>query len=127
MNLADFFHPRKEPGQTVYLGLLVLLIAVTSFGFGRLSATQPLKPGLRVVYPEGMQPQMAGVAGAAAAGSVEASSHGQVVASKSGTKYHLLSCPGAQTIREENKIYFESAQDARAAGYEPAANCKGLE
>jgi len=51
---------------------------------------------------------------------------GQVVASKSGSKYHLPWCSGAQAIKEENKVWFASREAAEAAGYEPAANCKGL-
>ncbi len=51
---------------------------------------------------------------------------GSVVASKSGTKYHLPDCPGAKQIKESNKISFASVSAARAAGYTPAANCPGL-
>ena len=49
-----------------------------------------------------------------------------VVASQSGTKYHLPDCPGAGQIKPENKISFPSAAAAAAAGYSPAANCPGL-
>jgi hypothetical protein len=51
---------------------------------------------------------------------------GQIVASKSGTKYYLSSCAVASRISEANKIWFTSAAVAEAAGYTPAANCKGL-
>jgi len=50
----------------------------------------------------------------------------QYVASKSGTKYHLVTCPGAKQIKKENKIYFNSAEEAEAAGYTSASNCPGL-
>lgn len=46
-----------------------------------------------------------------------------VIASSGGTKYHLPSCSGAGRIKDENKIYFNSIEEAKAAGYEPAANC----
>jgi hypothetical protein len=52
---------------------------------------------------------------------------GAVVGSKNGTKYHYPWCAGAQTIKEENKIFFASIEEARAKGYTPAANCKGLQ
>lgn len=45
------------------------------------------------------------------------------VASKSSTKYHLVTCPGAKRIKEENKIFFSTSEEAMAAGYTPAANC----
>ena len=48
------------------------------------------------------------------------------VASKSGTKYHLPMCAGAKQIKEENKVWFVSKEEAEKAGYTPAANCKGI-
>lgn len=48
------------------------------------------------------------------------------VASKSGTKYHLPWCGGAKQIKEENKIWFATKEEAERAGYEPASNCKGI-
>ncbi len=50
----------------------------------------------------------------------------QYVASKSGTKYHLPWCAGAKQIKEENKIFFNSKDEAERAGYTPAGNCKGI-
>ena len=50
----------------------------------------------------------------------------RIVASKKGSKYHLEDCSGAKRIKEENKIWFNSEKEARKAGYEPAANCPGL-
>ena len=48
------------------------------------------------------------------------------VASKSGTKYYLPSCSGASRIKEENKVWFASVEEAKARGLEPASGCKGL-
>ncbi len=45
------------------------------------------------------------------------------VASKSGTKYHHVSCSGAKQIKTENKIFFATAADAEASGYSRATNC----
>jgi hypothetical protein len=51
---------------------------------------------------------------------------GSYVASKTGTKYYLPWCGTANRIKEENKVWFATKAEAEAAGYEPAANCKGL-
>ncbi len=51
---------------------------------------------------------------------------GKFVASKKGTKYHRTDCPGAQTMKDENKLYFQTEEEARAAGFAPAGNCPGL-
>lgn len=51
---------------------------------------------------------------------------GTYVASKKGKKYHLPWCSGGKAISEENKIWFSTKDEAEAAGYEPAKNCKGI-
>lgn len=53
-------------------------------------------------------------------------SAGSYVGSINSTKYHLPWCAGAKQIKEENKIWFATKEDAAAAGYSPAANCKGI-
>ena len=51
---------------------------------------------------------------------------GAYVASKSGTKYHLPWCGSAKQIKEENKVWFATKEEAEKAGYTPASNCKGI-
>ena len=51
---------------------------------------------------------------------------GKYVASKNGTKYYLATCSGAKRIKDENKIWFASVEDAKASGRTPASNCKGI-
>lgn len=48
----------------------------------------------------------------------------RVVASVHSDKYHYLSCPGASQIKENNKIFFENASMAQAAGLTLAGNCR---
>lgn len=54
------------------------------------------------------------------------STSGTYVASKNGTKYYLPSCGSSKRIKEENKVWFKTKEEAEAAGYGPAANCPGL-
>ena len=51
---------------------------------------------------------------------------GSYVASKSGTKYYLPWCGGVKRIKDENKVWFKTKDEAEGAGYSPAANCKGI-
>ena len=44
---------------------------------------------------------------------------GMFVASKNSKIYHLPSCPYVKRIKEENKIWFKSAREAREKGYSP--------
>lgn len=102
--------------------LLIVLVGVAAFGLGRAS----IEEGSIAM---GHSPQIKETTAQPAATTTEtdvAVAEGQYVASKNGTKYHLPWCSGAQRMKEENKIWFSSKEDAEAAGYTPAANCKGI-
>lgn len=104
----------KVPKDGLILGILVLASSV-SFGLGYLAGLD---------------------AGQASGGTLEAAptlgevgtptETSGVVASKSGTKYYMSSCAGADRISDANKVWFASPAAAAAAGYSPAANCKGI-
>ncbi|KKW22190.1 MAG: Deoxyribonuclease I [Parcubacteria group bacterium GW2011_GWA1_51_12] len=140
--LADYLLRIKawvgERREDVLVAAIIVTVATGSFGLGRLSVVwMPQRP-IEVIAPDGsatiearaLQPPVS--AGAdkginqAAAISGGAASGGSLVASKSGSAYHLLNCPGAKQIKEENKVYFATEADAKAAGYRPAGNCPGL-
>lgn len=93
---------------------IVMLLGLASFGLGRLSALEEARPAVAIrdaATNTGPRPIAIG---------------GLVVASRSGSAYHFPWCPGAETIAERNKIWFKSEEAARAAGFSPAKNCKGL-
>ncbi len=48
------------------------------------------------------------------------------VASKSGKKYYLPTCSGVARIKEANRVWFATKEDAEAVGLTPAANCPGI-
>lgn len=111
--------------EALFMAVLVVLVSVVSFGLGRQSVA-----GEGVVLPGASRP--AGVIFTDVPKALEipeikaGSAQTKVVGSRSGTKYHLSNCPGAAQIKEENKVYFDSVELAKAAGYSPAANCPGL-
>lgn len=108
--------------------MIIVFCVSAAFGLGRLSALTEIRPD--VVFKS--VPVETNLANTAAARESEvvpdesASGSGTVVASKNGTKYHYPWCSGAKSIAEQNKIVFNSIEEARAAGYTPASNCKGL-
>lgn len=57
---------------------------------------------------------------------VDSAAEKRVVASKTGTKYYLGWCGGADRISPENQVWFDTPAHAEAAGYTSAANCAGL-
>ena len=99
--------------ERLWLPAVVVLVGLTAFGLGRLSALQEGKEGLRIHQVD---------LPAAAAAFEER----RFVASKNGSRYYLPDCSGAKQIKEENKIWFGSPEEAVATGYTPAANCLGL-
>lgn len=48
------------------------------------------------------------------------------VASKSGTKVYFVWCTGVGRIKAENKVFFDTLDDALKKGYKPASNCPGM-
>jgi hypothetical protein len=51
---------------------------------------------------------------------------GKYVASRSGSFYYLPTCSGAKRIKDKNKVWFVSHEDAEARGLKPSTNCPGL-
>lgn len=106
--------------------LLIVVVSVLSFGLGRFSMQDVQKVQQpQIVLTE----QSAAVVNSDTTVDVArpaSADTAKLVASKKGTKYHLLTCPGAKQMNEDNKIYFNSEAEAKAAGYTPAANCKGI-
>ncbi|HEY4511663.1 MAG TPA: hypothetical protein VJH55_02370 [Candidatus Paceibacterota bacterium] len=146
-----FNNPENPIMGELYIPLIIILVAFCSFGLGRLSTIHNTKPpiilennaletesankpspivlGGETSKNQKSSPQTASTAslGSSAPKSAAATSEsGSVVASKNGKKYHFPFCAGARTISPTNLITFASIEEARTAGYTPAANCKGL-
>lgn len=92
---------------------ILILVSFSSFLLGRLSAHEEVKPLISIqnAAVSEARPLILG---------------GLVVASRSGNAYHFPWCPGAETMKESNKIWFKDESAARKAGYLPAKNCEGL-
>ena len=112
--------------------LIVILVGTGSYGLGKLSGIQGRKAPLKIesefeIFKNANTASSYTAKESANQSSVgQALSDGEVVASKNGTKYHFPWCSGAKQITEANKVIFKSISEAKAAGYSPASNCKGL-
>ena len=93
--------------------IIIILILASSFSFG-------------LGYLAGLDSEKTTITSFETSSLATTTATGQVVASKTGTKYYLSSCAGANRISEKNKIWFVSVAAALKAGYAPAANCNGL-
>ena len=120
--------------DTIFYSVLLVLVAVASFGLGRQSVNVSKQSETPLISTPSITPAAA-IEAISPASTTKvtkdlaspASNPPTVVGSKSGTKYHLPSCPGAKRIKPENLISFETIEAAKAAGYSAAANCPGLQ
>lgn len=142
MSIKDFSKKVKhffssDEAHDLYIVLIIILVAFSSFGLGRLSKVEEGGESITIEYPLELQR-----AGAYSATSSTQNASGayledqmskstttgenSFVASKNGSKYHYPWCSGAKQMKEENKIWFATREEAEAAGYTKALNCKGL-
>ena len=116
MNIQELW--RKCKGlyevEELFFCAILILVGLISFGLGRQSVNHYMPQTGETVLSQ------------AAVTSASAVPLGGYVAAKDGTRYHLPWCAGAQQIKGENKRWFESKEEAEAAGYTPAGNCKGI-
>lgn len=117
--IENFLVRGKEREKDLILLIVIILVSLISFGFGRLSKIGESKIPINI--------ERVSLDSESQEGNVVISQPNKLfVASKNGTKYHYPWCSGAQSIKEENKIWFSSKEEAEKAGYQPASNCKGL-
>lgn len=123
-----------------FVPLAFILVSIIAFTLGRISASQDKREPVRVINNSLLPTNSGEVKGATSppssllstspnlgeGSSASAEASGKVVGSKNGTKYHYPWCAGAKQISAKNLITFNSIEEARAKGYTPASNCKGL-
>lgn len=105
--------------RDIFFVVLIILSNLASFGLGRLSKIDENRQPLKIINEQNQ----------ALIGDFQETNtqtKGKYVASKSGKKYHLPWCSGALTIKDSNKIWFDTKEEAEASGYSPASNCKGI-
>lgn len=130
-----------------FVAVVIVLVVIMAFALGRISGLQEKRLPVKIISEDlgptrnALPPEVVGEVKGVSSG-VEANSSGvvpstgstnslqansgQVVGSKNGTKYHYPWCGGAKQISAKNLITFDSITEARAKGYTPASNCKGL-
>ncbi len=113
----------KIPKKADYIVCAVIIgVGITSFFLGRLSSTpSDLEP---VIISNAIPFPTTSSTFIDPSGPTPRAASGSFVASVNGTKYYPIGCSGAGRINEENKIYFDSAEAARAAGYEISVLCE---
>jgi hypothetical protein len=119
----------EEWREELFLVLVLLLIACVSFLLGRLSVSPSEGGEFTIASTPVPAEELHAVLTASTTPLAEegtSSAPTSIVGNKNSKIFHLATCPGARNMSEGNKIYFESAAAAVAAGFRPAGNCPGL-
>lgn len=132
MSIHDFLYKIKR-GMTngnfmpVYL-IIIILVGFSSFGLGRLSMmdkvyTDTIKSTSTILKEEKSISDYSTIKQKQIQ-SADVFKNGNYVASKNGKLYYSTSCKGANRIKEENKVWFDTASDAEKSGYSASTSCK---
>jgi hypothetical protein len=109
----------SEKGKDLMIVLVVILVGIISFYLGRLS-TEEAKDGLKIdTNPsnEQISPNLS------ISERINKNSQGSYFASSRGKKYYPIGCSAGKSLKEENRIYFETANEAEKAGYTLSSSC----
>jgi Metal binding domain of Ada len=116
--------------KDIFVLSMIFLVGIGAFLLGKVSAEEDKRVGeLRIVASTSVSPSVREVKEVDTEGSAQkeaTASKGMYVGSRSGTTYHLPWCSGAKRILEENKVWFQTKEEAETSGYKPASNCKGI-
>lgn len=114
--LQDFKPEELKVPLPILLALIICCVGITAFALGWIARSQSQTPAIQTKTVD-----------FSVLGGQAANAAGLYVGSKNSDHYHYRWCAGADRINAENKIYFDSPQQAQEEGYEPAGNCPGLE
>ncbi len=108
--------------------LIIFLVGISAFGLGRLSVDQSIPKDSSMVL--GASESVSNNSNTFSkniytnSNPINNTRAGKYVASKNGKLYYTLNCAGVKRIKEENKVYFDSASDAEKLGLTKASSCK---
>ncbi len=120
----------SDKGKDILVIIIIILVGLASFGLGRLSKNDS-NTGIKIKYNE----QGANIINSLQSLSNEKEeikklplatniNQNKFFASNRGSKYYTLGCSGGKNIKQENRMYFATSEDAERAGYELSSMCK---
>lgn len=115
----------SNTGKDILTVIIVILVGLGSFGLGRLSK-EPKNEGLKVEYggEEANVSKIINNEVPANLNKINQKTNGNFFASSKGSKYYSLGCSAGKTIKQENRVYFDTREGAESAGYELSSSCR---
>jgi len=117
--LSHFKNFVKERESDITLTIGIILIALISFGTGRLTTPQINKEPIIIEGPTASIEQSL-----SEKINKETTEQGKFVGSINSNKYHWPDCPWAKKIASQNQIWFSSEVEAQSTGH---VRCNGFE
>jgi hypothetical protein len=134
----------SDRGKDVLVVMIVILVGLGSFELGRLSKEnnssgikiQYIDPNNDYNYQNRNDSSIGETLEVNAISSIEKENMSRTVldtasrgqknffASNRGSKYYSLNCSAGKTIKQENRVYFATREEAEAAGYELSSSCR---
>ena len=129
----------SEKGKDLLIILIIILVCVASFLLGRLSK-EGQNDQFKVIYPNGQANVISGLNETQNGLNLQKNANlsqntvldknsdisipkGNFFASKRGKKYYTLGCSAGKTIKDSNKVWFNTGEEAVLAGYELSSSC----
>lgn len=114
----------SEKGKDILVILIVILVGLGSFELGRLSKNTP-SSGIKVTYPDKVETQTANTLEALNSTKMTTDTQSKTFfASSRGSRYYSVGCAAGKTIKQENRIYFNTKEEAERAGYVLSSSCR---
>jgi hypothetical protein len=122
----------SDKGKDILVVLIVILVGLGSFELGRLSK-ESSSEGIKIKYSDQNQENTENSIlsensqnSLQSANAVSATQNAgkNFFASSRGSKYYTLGCVAGKDIKQENRIYFTTGDEAQKAGYELSSGCK---
>ena len=125
----------SEEGKDILIVIIVILVGLGSFELGRLSKSGS-NAGIKILsaqageYPDQNSTQEANIISSVTSPkkipiTANSTSTGKTFfASNRGEKYYSIGCSGGKTIKQENRVYFATREEAEKAGYTLSSLCR---
>jgi hypothetical protein len=114
-----------DKSTLIYL-CIIIGVGIGSFGLGRISTSDNLlrSNNLKIVEREPLLENKNNNINEVSQIQTQAMGERVYVASKNGKMYYNIGCSGASRIKDENKVWFSTKEEAEKSGYALSSTCK---
>lgn len=126
-------HKFVKPVERIMFFLSALLLAGSAYLIGVVSTEDSKVSEIQIIYPEAIAVKNSNNVDKIDNNTKVSedkpkseSSNSKIVASKNGKRYYYNNCTGVNRIKLENRIYFDTKEQAESKGLTLAAGCKNL-